>query len=114
VATGAEFRQDFWQDAGGEGEEQQGTGEEAGHFFGGVHAHDDGETGEAVFQDGDGGDAEERAVDGASAAEDARATEDDGGDGEEFVIQKGRFSARSPPPLGEKYPSSPFPESIPH
>ena len=44
---------------------------------------------EAVVQDGDGGDAEECAMHGADAAEDAGAAEHDGGDGEEFVAGAG-------------------------
>ena len=89
MGAGAEVSQDFREDARGEGEEEESAGEEAGHFFGGVHPHDDGEAGEAVLQDGDGGDAEEGAVDGAGAAENAGAAEDDGGDGKEFVAGAG-------------------------
>jgi hypothetical protein len=66
-----------------------GAGEQAGISSAAFIAHDDGQAGEAVFEDGDGGDAEQGAVHAADAAEDARAAEHDGGDGEEFVAGAG-------------------------
>ena len=85
----AKARPELRHDAGAEGKKKQSTGEQAGHFFGGVHAHHDRQTGETILQNRDCGDPEEGADDGALAAKDTRAAEDDGGDGKEFVAGAG-------------------------
>ena len=85
----AEPRDHAKRDTAGQGEQQEGAGEQAGDLFRGVELHHDRQARETVLEHGDGGDAEQRAVDRAGAAEDARSAEYHRRDGKEFVTRAG-------------------------
>src|SRR4051812_17867405 len=75
-------RKMFWSGCENQREHKKRACEHAGKFTG--HVHRGGNAREAVIQYSERGNAKQRAVNGSHAAENARAPEDDSGDGEEF------------------------------
>jgi len=83
LASGAECGQYFWNGGGGQGEEKQDTSENTGDFarLAGVD--------EAVAENCDSGNTKNRSVNGADAAKDTGAAEDDRRYGIEFIAGPG-------------------------
>jgi len=79
LGSGTEAGQYFWNGGGGQSEEEENSGENAGDFARLASVD------EAVAEDGDGGDAQDCAMDRTDAAKDAGTAKNDSGNGVKFV-----------------------------